>query len=213
LRAEPTKTTSVASEIPTADSWLGTEAAEVSRPVLPPCKRLSILGSTRSNLTLGFSKASGPGSAATRASSNECRRQEPSSSRPTLSSSTVLTVYAVPSKPNNATHIAPAASPGTLQPHRRSCSGGASDPPTSCRPRRRFLRDQSPKPNTTFVAPGAPRKSREHHRFGSLSERITNRARRSRRPTLAQGRRSVAPGRASLSGSSVGSCNGPHSDS
>jgi hypothetical protein len=147
--------------------------------VLPPCKRLSMLGSTRLNLTLGFSKASGPGSAATRASSNECRRQEPSSSRPTLSSSTALTVYAVPSKPNNATHIAPAPSPRTLRPHRRSCSGGASGVPTSCRPRLRFLRDQSSKPNTTFVAPGAPRKSREHRRFRSLSERITmpNRAR------------------------------------
>ena len=46
LRSEPTKRTSAEPKIPTVGSSPGTEAAEVSRPVSPPCKRLSVLGSS-----------------------------------------------------------------------------------------------------------------------------------------------------------------------
>ena len=100
----------------------------------------------------GFSKTSGPSSPPKRASSNGRSKQEKSSSRPTLSSSTGSTSCTALSKACTPAHIAPSASPGTLQPHRQSRSGGASGLPTSCRAHLRFPRAPSSKPNTTFIA-------------------------------------------------------------
>jgi hypothetical protein len=102
-----------------------------------------------------------------------------------VSSSTVLAFYAVPSKPKKPAPIAFAASPGALQPHRRSCSGGASDL-MSCRPRRRFPRVPSFEPDPTSMA-GPPRESPEHRRLRLLSEHRSNICARS-----ATERRSVA---------------------
>ena len=124
---------------------------------------------------LGFSKASGPGSQLRSASSKMRSRQEPTSSRPTLSSSTASTNYAEPSKPNKPAHVAPAPSPGTLQPHRRSCSGGASDLPTSCRPRQRFPRVPSSEPDPTLMARGHHERAGNIAVFRSSSERLPNR--------------------------------------
>src|ERR1039457_954932 len=100
-------------------------------------------------------------------------KRKPTSSRPILSSSTESINYAEPSRPNKPAHIAPAHSPGTLQPHRQSCSGGASGLPSSCRPRQRFPRVPSSEPDATLDGTKPPRKSREHRRLRAVSERIT----------------------------------------
>jgi hypothetical protein len=106
------------------------------------------------------------------ASSKMPNKREPTSSRPTLSSSIESTNYAEPSKSNKPAHIAPAHSPGTLQPHRQSCSGRASGPPTSYRPRQRFPGVPSFESDPTLDGTGPPRKSREYCRLRAASERI-----------------------------------------
>jgi hypothetical protein len=162
LRGRPTKRSSAASKSPTADSLPGTAAAMTSRPVPPGCKRLSIRGIVRSSLTLGSSNAKGPVLPLRSVSSRMLDEQGPSSSRPTLSSSTGSTNYAAPSKPNKPAHTSPAPSPRTREPHRRACSAGASTLLPSCRQRWRFPRVPSSEHDATrqlgsrFPAVGRP---------------------------------------------------------
>jgi hypothetical protein len=63
-------------------------------------------GSARLSLKLGYLKASGPDSPLSSAGSKMRNKREPTSSRPTLSSSTESTSYAKPSNPNKPAHIA-----------------------------------------------------------------------------------------------------------
>ena len=152
----------------------------------------SVPGSARPNLTLGFSKASSPGSRLRSASSKMRNKREPTSSKAILSSPTASANYAEPSKPNKPAHIVPAPSPRALQPHRRSCTGGASGLPTNCRPRLRFPRVPSSEPDPT-LGTGQPRKSREHRRLRALAEpHIAEYLRALSTPGVRPDRRSVA---------------------
>jgi hypothetical protein len=126
-------------------------------------------GSVRPNLTLGFSKASGPGSPPRSASSKLRNKREPTSSRPILSSSTESTNYADPSKPNTQAHIVLAPLPRTLQPHHRSCMGGAWGLPTSGRPRPQFPWVPSSEPDPTLDGTGPHERAGNIAVFGQLA--------------------------------------------